>query len=592
MSVTGMNSRMAMAEKLSIPQLQQAIQSGSLPAYVGIPLLQEKMKLQKSMQAMGQQQGEQPTVAEQVMQEAQQETQQQMQQRMAGPGIDQLPSNLPTYDEEEFGDDSYAGGGIVAFAKGEAVEDPDKNPRIEALRQDPAYLAFVEDGGDRGDTSLTAFLQAGNTPTTTASGPEYEPVPATSPAGDFARSVYENVRSRLRAMPDQEQRNEIRNLGVQSGIFGVGSDASRTQAEKELRERLYGTQSTPVTTLPTTVVTAQEDPTMAPQLVAPDMERRDFPAQGSAGSQPTTAPTGTTGAPGATRTAPQGGAGGTGGGRGAAMPPSLEAAEKSDSPVANRAISMLDKYVAMLEKSGEDVGRQKKEALYMALIQGGLAAAGGTSPNALANISAGMVPALQGYQQAVRDIRKEDRARLEKLMAAGISKEKLILEAEKLGIERKKAEDIGAYYRARAGAAGAEGSGAEDIRRANAIRALDSQLSTNLSRVDTQIKNLNSANPMMAAYVNKSPDQIPKGIRDQVAAYRSQLGKLEGEKNKWVNLHSSRVQSLGGVTLGDIDSGSAGGNMPKGIPQGSRQVGTSGGKPVYEAPDGKRYIVE
>jgi hypothetical protein len=36
----------------------------------------------------------------------------------------------------------------------------------------------------------------------------------------------------------------------------------------------------------------------------------------------------------------------------------------------------------------------------------------------------------------------------------------------------------------------------------------------------------------------------------------------------------------------------AGGNMPKGIPPGSKQVGTSGGKPVYESPDGKRYIVE
>lgn len=38
--------------------------------------------------------------------------------------------------------------------------------------------------------------------------------------------------------------------------------------------------------------------------------------------------------------------------------------------------------------------------------------------------------------------------------------------------------------------------------------------------------------------------------------------------------------------------GAPGSGLPQGIPQGSRQVGTSGGKPVYEAPDGKRYIVE
>jgi len=32
--------------------------------------------------------------------------------------------------------------------------------------------------------------------------------------------------------------------------------------------------------------------------------------------------------------------------------------------------------------------------------------------------------------------------------------------------------------------------------------------------------------------------------------------------------------------------------LPPGIPQGSVQVGTSGGKPVYKAPDGKQYIVQ
>lgn len=32
--------------------------------------------------------------------------------------------------------------------------------------------------------------------------------------------------------------------------------------------------------------------------------------------------------------------------------------------------------------------------------------------------------------------------------------------------------------------------------------------------------------------------------------------------------------------------------LPPGLPKGSKQVGTSGGKPVYEAPNGKRYITE
>jgi hypothetical protein len=32
--------------------------------------------------------------------------------------------------------------------------------------------------------------------------------------------------------------------------------------------------------------------------------------------------------------------------------------------------------------------------------------------------------------------------------------------------------------------------------------------------------------------------------------------------------------------------------LPPELPKGSKQVGTSGGKPVYEAPNGKRYVVQ
>ena len=103
MSVTSMNSRMAMAEKLSIPQLQQAIKAGTVPAYVGIPLLQEKVKMQKSMQAAQQAPAGRP-VAEGVMEEAE--------------GISSIPSNLPV---SSYGRD----GGIAAFAEGGEVDGDD-----------------------------------------------------------------------------------------------------------------------------------------------------------------------------------------------------------------------------------------------------------------------------------------------------------------------------------------------------------------------------------------------------------------------------------------------------------------------------------
>jgi len=99
-------SRMGMAEKLSVAQLQQAVQDGTLPAYIGVPLMQDKMQQQQAAQAAaaGIQQQQQPPIAQQVMQEAQAQEQSQ--------GIDQAQSNLP---------EQFAEGGIINFAKGGAA---------------------------------------------------------------------------------------------------------------------------------------------------------------------------------------------------------------------------------------------------------------------------------------------------------------------------------------------------------------------------------------------------------------------------------------------------------------------------------------
>jgi len=102
-------SRLDTAEKLSIPQLQQAIQSGTIPAYMGVPLLEEKIAFEQRMRsaaAARMAQGQEPTIAEQVMDQAQN------QQMMDEGGIDQLPIEAP----------EFAGGGIVAFEDGGQVQ--------------------------------------------------------------------------------------------------------------------------------------------------------------------------------------------------------------------------------------------------------------------------------------------------------------------------------------------------------------------------------------------------------------------------------------------------------------------------------------
>ena len=120
---------MANADKLSVPQLQQAIKDGTLPAYVGVPLLQQKMQMQK--QAQVSQAPAQPPVAQQVMQQAA------MMEQPRREGIDHLRSNLPA--------EGMAGGGIIAFDEGGDV------PRYAG--QGPTQLIAPNYGIDQTPTS-------------------------------------------------------------------------------------------------------------------------------------------------------------------------------------------------------------------------------------------------------------------------------------------------------------------------------------------------------------------------------------------------------------------------------------------------------
>jgi len=103
------------AEKLSIPQLQQAMRDGTLLPYVGMPILQQKVQEQKQMQAAQQeQQGiAKAPIAQQILGEAQGLTQPPISAPQQGSqGLSALPSNLP---------EEYAKGGIIAFAEGSQV---------------------------------------------------------------------------------------------------------------------------------------------------------------------------------------------------------------------------------------------------------------------------------------------------------------------------------------------------------------------------------------------------------------------------------------------------------------------------------------
>jgi soluble lytic murein transglycosylase-like protein len=126
-------SRMGTAEKLSVAQIQQAIKSGTLPAYVGIPMLQDKLKQEQAARAAQQQvQQQQPSIAEQVMAQASQ-------------GIPQLQSNLPV--------EGMAGGGIVAFARGGFGDE-------SSDEDDEDYYDMAEAAGAMDDAAISRAIMA------------------------------------------------------------------------------------------------------------------------------------------------------------------------------------------------------------------------------------------------------------------------------------------------------------------------------------------------------------------------------------------------------------------------------------------------
>jgi hypothetical protein len=107
------------------------------------------------------------------------------------------------------------------------------------------------------------------------------------------------------------------------------------------------------------------------------------------------------------------------------------------SPEAKEAFSQ---YANLYKDMRGDNKKAREEAKWMALMQAGFGIAGGTSPNALANINQGVQPALAQYQSALKDIRKDDREAVKGLIELGLTKEKFKQEVQKMGLDWHKSE--------------------------------------------------------------------------------------------------------------------------------------------------------
>ena len=109
------------------------------------------------------------------------------------------------------------------------------------------------------------------------------------------------------------------------------------------------------------------------------------------------------------------------------------------SPEAKEAFSQ---YAGLYKDMRGDNKKAREEAKWMAIMQAGLGIAGGTSPNALANISQGAQPAIAQFQSAIKDIRKDDREAVKGLIDLGLTKEKFMQKVQEMGIDADKAQKV------------------------------------------------------------------------------------------------------------------------------------------------------
>lgn len=506
MSINSMNSRFAMAEKMSIPQIQQSIQAGSLPAYVGVPLLEEKMREQKKAAAMAQlaaaqQQAQQyglpaeKPIAQGVMEQAS--------------GIDSMPSNLPV--------SGYNDGGIVAFAEGGDAEDFDYEEYQEEQEADEynnvlrAYMEQIEAAGLEGipihNTKKVAMgvekkanggiigLNAGGV-ARFQSGDLVEDQGSNPVRNFFSQNVINPARSSIQYLQERNERmrnadpdspegkalaqyapreidileslsppgNREYSVPIEEQLRNLGarvSDAARpNEANIDPRARAYIDRGMFSNLPPEAPEVAPE----APVTVNPEALGSEFGIQGVLASQKAPAtPGGATGV---------GGGGGSGGGAGGAP---------SQGSVRERPKSAFDEFIANIKEERAALGKQKQDDKYMALLTAGLGMMSGTSPNAFANIGQGAQAGVAQYGASAKQ-RAAERAALNKNLLMGQRYQSME------DIAGRTADINEARYREIAARSGA-GSGDKEQRRLDTYEgALDKRITQVSNSINAQLK--------------------------------------------------------------------------------------------------------
>ena len=360
-------SILANPSKYSLAQLTQGVENGVIPAYIGIPIIQEKMQQEARMRAMGQSQGQgqpaQPPVADQIMAQAQQGSQ----------GVESLPSNLPQ---------SYAGGGIVAFEEGGQVErfQVGGTPAGRFFSAQQAQGAEYEEAQRLRNEIISKY------------GPSAGLFGLFKTQTDAERQAAQNLLGKVDTMT-LPQLKEVAAKGAPTPT-APASSGSVSEAQATAKAGPQAQVPPPgITTLPG----AGRDPFAAGPGAGPAQTPFAMPAPPTGKSAEDFARTQFAGL----------------GKRSDARLKELTAAQDANK-MEGKAFDGLKK---TLEDEAAQAGVEKSSAKNMAIFKAGLAMMSGTSRNALENIGKGAMVGAEDYQRAAADLKKADKERQKQFAA-------------------------------------------------------------------------------------------------------------------------------------------------------------------------------
>ena len=291
-------------------------------------------------------------------------------------GVAALPSGM--------GQQSFAGGGIVAFDEGskKAVKDPDATDSDTSM-DDNAYL-------------------------------------------NRSRGLVEGVKSLVEPFTHLRNYDPLQKMGdVMTNVKNWGQTPVEEQAAK-FRSYSMTPNQTPTVGFPAPATAVKPVPVSRKDLAfTQDMEDQES-------NKPAVIP----GKPGAATPKAEDAL------NLKRKPTADDAAKQLNIPQTEGKSKLFADYEDMLKAQGEESKKDRETSKYMRLLEAGLGIMGGTSPYAFANIGQGATQAVKGAAQDIATFRKEQRENIKDLAALGMKREEFAQEARKLDITQQHYNDL------------------------------------------------------------------------------------------------------------------------------------------------------